>query len=370
MPFTNKAAYQPAQKAPALEVKSAPYTPPSATKIVVQNAAVAINPIDWLIQSRGDIMFTHLKYPFVLGSDIAGEVVEVGKSVTRLKAGDRVLAFGMAANQTVNDPTEGGFQNYTVVNADLAVPIPSTLSYEAASVIPLGLVTAASALFEKATLGLELPTEPARRSLGKTAIVWGGSTSVGCNAIQLAVAAGYDVISTASPKNHAYLKTLGASQVFDYKSPTVVKDIVTTLKGKNIAGAVAIGRGAAELLMDILDKSKGNKFVAMCTFPVPEKEPTSLIFFRTVIYFVSWLVAYKFKGLFNGVKTNLVAASAIVTSGVGRHIFTDYLPKALEAGTFVPAPEHEVVGQGLEAIQEAFDLQRKGVSAKKLVVTI
>jgi NADPH:quinone reductase-like Zn-dependent oxidoreductase len=44
--------------------------------IVVKNAAVAINPIDSLIQSRGDIMFTYLKYPFILGCDIAGEVVE------------------------------------------------------------------------------------------------------------------------------------------------------------------------------------------------------------------------------------------------------------------------------------------------------
>lgn len=74
--FTNKAAWQPSQKASSLKVETAPYTPPSRDMIVVKNAAVAINPIDSLIQFRGDIMFTYLKYPFILGCDTAGEVVE------------------------------------------------------------------------------------------------------------------------------------------------------------------------------------------------------------------------------------------------------------------------------------------------------
>jgi hypothetical protein len=74
--FTNKAAWQPSQKASSLKVEIAPYTPPSRDMIVVKNAAVAINPIDSLIQSHGDIMFTYLKYPFILGCDIAREVVE------------------------------------------------------------------------------------------------------------------------------------------------------------------------------------------------------------------------------------------------------------------------------------------------------
>ena len=74
-------------------------------------------------------------------------------------------------------------------------------------------------------------------------IVWGGSTSVGCNAIQLATAAGYDVVTTCSPKNFDYAKSLGAVLAFDYASPTVVADITAALQGKTAAGAMAIGAG-------------------------------------------------------------------------------------------------------------------------------
>jgi NADPH:quinone reductase-like Zn-dependent oxidoreductase len=79
------------------------------------------------------------------------------------------------------------------------------MSYEDAVVIPLGLATAAAGLFDKTQLGLQLPQAPACPATGKTAVVWGGSTSVGCIAIQLAVAAGYEVFTTASPKNFDYM---------------------------------------------------------------------------------------------------------------------------------------------------------------------
>lgn len=61
---------------------------------------------------------------------------------------------------------------------------------------------------------------------GQTVVVWGGSTSVGSNAVQLAVAAGYEVVTTASPRNFDHVRALGASAVFDYNSSTVVQDII------------------------------------------------------------------------------------------------------------------------------------------------
>ncbi|OKL55497.1 enoyl-reductase-like protein [Talaromyces atroroseus] len=367
---SNRAAYQPGQKAPSLEVRDAPYKPADADKIIIKNGAVAINPIDWLIQARGDIMFTHLAYPFVLGSDVSGEVVEVGKDVKRFNVGDRVVGFTRGSDPKINDPAEGGFQDYVMLRPNMVSHIPDHMSYEEAAVIPLGIATAAAGLFEKTELGLDLPSEPAKPANGKTVLIWGGSTSVGVNAIQLAAAAGYEVFTTASPKNHEYLKSLGASQVFDYKSPSVVAQMVKALKGKTTAGALSIGQGAAEKLMEILDKSQGNKFVAMATFPVPQKEPQSLIFLRTVIFFVSWMISYKVKGMFKGIKSNLLNAGMITNSEVGRGIFIDYLPKALAAGTFTPAPKAEVVAKGLEHIQEALDIQKKGVSASKIVVKL
>jgi len=164
-------------------------------------------------------------------------------------------------------------------------------------------------------------------------------------------------------------RTTSASQVFDYRSPTVAEDMIRALKGKSTTGAISIGNGAAEKCMQILDKSTGtNKFVAMATFPLPEKEPQSLNLLRTAISFISWLIAYKFNGMIKGVKSSLITVD--IDSSVSKHIFVDFLPKALQKGSYVAASEPEVTGRGLESIQEAFNLQKKGVSAKKLVVSL
>jgi NADPH:quinone reductase-like Zn-dependent oxidoreductase len=70
--------------------------------------------------------------------------------------------------------------------------------------------TAACGLFQEDHLALQR-SSALPKPTSKTLLVWGGSTSVGSNAIQLAVAAGYEVFTTASPKNFDYVKKLGAA---------------------------------------------------------------------------------------------------------------------------------------------------------------
>ena len=93
----------------------APYTPPRENEIVVRNHAVAANPIDWIKQRTGDFMFSFVKYPFVLGSDVAGEVVEVGRHVSRFKPRARVLGHAVGLTKERNRAAEGAFQQYTVL---------------------------------------------------------------------------------------------------------------------------------------------------------------------------------------------------------------------------------------------------------------
>ena len=192
---SNEAVWLPAKRA-SLEIKPARYAPPRANEIVVKNRAVAINLIDWLTPLIGDIAFRWIKYPFILGSDVAGEVVEVGTAVSRFAVGDRVLGHAVGVDKTRNTPAEGAFQHYTILLEHMAAPIPSALTFERAAVLPLGLSTAACGLFQKDHLALAHPSTSPERT-GKTLLVWGGSTSVGSNAIQLAVAAGYEVVTTA-----------------------------------------------------------------------------------------------------------------------------------------------------------------------------
>lgn len=171
------AAFIPHAKAHPFEVGPAPVWTPGPGEILVKNEAVAINPVDGNLQYMA---FFPLKYPTILGQDVAGVVVAVGPGVTRFQVGDRVV--GHAASMASGRQQDGGFQLHTTIQTNMASPIPANMSYETAVVLPLGLSTAAAGLFQKAFLNLQLPLEPAREPTGKTLLVWGGSSSVGSNA--------------------------------------------------------------------------------------------------------------------------------------------------------------------------------------------
>ena len=367
---SNTAAWLNGPKAP-LEVKTAPYTSPGKNEIVIKTAAVAINPIDYIKQDLGKMVYPWIKYPFITGTDVAGEVVEVGRGVSRFKTGDRVVSHAVGTNKEYNNSAKGAFQEYTVGLAHMTSPIPSTMSYESAAVLPLGASTAACGLFQKDQLALQYPSSSGSpKPIGKTLLVWGGSTSVGSNAIQLAVAAGYEVITTASPKNFDYVKKLGASQVFDYNSKTVVLDIIKAFKVKKTAGAISIGRGAAEACLDILHQCKGDKFIAMASYPTPPNPYKWFALPRTIIYFGSWMLTNWYTSWSRGIRTKFIFGGSLVDNGVGKMIYEDFMPQALAEGRYITAPEAYVVGEGLESIQVGFDVLKKGVSAKKVVITL
>ena len=369
----NTAAWLPAKHA-KLEVKTAPYTLPRNGEILVLNHAVAINPIDWIIQCAGNFVFPWIKYPFVLGSDLAGEVVQVGTGVSRFKVGDRVLGHAVGVDKKRNSSAEGAFQAYSIVLEHMAAPIPHGMSYERAAVLPLGLSTAACGLFQKDQLALQYPSESPKPT-GKTLLVWGGSTSVGSNAIQLAVAAGYEVITTGSRKNFDYVKKLGASQAFDYHTDTVVKDVIQAFKGKTSAGALAIGKGSVEPCLDIVHACKGNKFVSMTTFPISfeklaESSGVAFQFLRQMPKLLLFNVARMFKSFTRRIRTKLIFGTTLMDNEVSRVIYVDFLPRALADGRYIAAPEPYVTGTGLDSIQAGLEAQRKGVSAKKVVISL
>jgi NADPH:quinone reductase-like Zn-dependent oxidoreductase len=340
---TNTAAWQIAEKAKPLEVRPAAYTPPKENEIVIKNSAIGLSPVDYLRQEQGAALFSWTTYPTIMGTDVAGEVVEVGSgAAARFKPGDRVLGLGSELKD--NNPAEGAFQHYTVIPTQVASPIPTDLSYENASVIPLGISTASCGLFQKDYLALRLPTSPPAASSGQLVLIWSGSSSVGSNAIQLAAAAGYEVITTASAKNFEYVKSLGASHVFDYRSPSLIEDISKVYDGKTGVGALAIGTEAAGPCCEILSKVSSRKFVSLTNPPsgaLPE-----------------------------GIESKFVFGAAVKDNEVGPVIFEAFLPKALGAGEFKSAPTAEVVGKGLGSIQEGLDQVKKGASAKKYVISL
>jgi len=298
--------------------------------------------------------------------------VEVGSGVTRFVVGERVAGLAVGNDKRSNRAAEGAFQQYVVLRDNLASTIPATVSYESASVLPLGMSTAACGLYMTDFLALRHPTSPATKPSGEILLVWGGSTSVGSNAIQLAVASGYEVFTTSSPRNFEYVKSLGANQAFDYNSAAVTEDIIAAMKDKTCAGALAIGSGSVLKCLEIINRCKGRKFVAMASQPYqPHTIPKGISGTASMLFkFVCAQIWFSIRSVMTGVKSNFVFGSDLMENEVGNAIWANFLPKSLADGNYTCAPTPNVIGEGLESIQDALDLLAKGVSAKKIVVSV
>jgi NADPH:quinone reductase-like Zn-dependent oxidoreductase len=340
MPPQNRAAWLMAKHDGVQVVNNAPYNKPEADELVIKTMAVAINPADVYIQKLGIIIDT---YPAILGCDAAGIVEEVGSAIEDFKPGDRVL--GMAKPKAAGIYKYSGFQQYTVLQMPQIAKIPDNANFTDAAVLPLGLSTATSCLFEESILGLELP--PGQGGKGKTVLIWGASSSVGSCGVQLAAAAGYEVIAVASEKNHPLVKSLGAKQAFDQSDSNIVDNIVAVLKDKTCVGAFdAISKKETlNVLCDILHESGARKFVASVA-PGAESLAKNDV----------------------TIKNNLHCAHG--TSHVNKHIWRVFLEPALASGAFLYKPQADIVGNGLEDVQKGCDLLAQGVSAKKLVIAL
>jgi NADPH:quinone reductase-like Zn-dependent oxidoreductase len=112
---------------------------------------------------------------------------------------------------------DSGFQLYSTCLEILVAPIPDSPPFSEAVVLPLSVSTAASALYVQLLLPSFAPP-----SLGKKFFIWGGSSSVGCSAIQFAVASGLNVVTTASEANHTLLKSLGAAKSLTTRNPILL----------------------------------------------------------------------------------------------------------------------------------------------------
>lgn len=369
----HSALWLPAKRS-SFAVGSNTYARPQPDEIVVRNRAVAVNPVDRLLPTIGDFVFPWLQYPVVPGSDLAGEVVEVGSNVTRFRVGDRVLGHALGIEKGRSASAEGAFQSFTIVLEHMASPLPASLSFEEAAVLPLGLSTAACGLFQRDFIGLPPPVmhpEP----INETILVWGGSTSVGSNAIQLARAAGYDVVATASSHNFEYVKRLGAHAVIDYRSPDAISKLTALLQGRRVAGMMAIGAGSAAACLKVATACTGRRFIATTTPPVSFDEvPRGKGRMRKLLPIMTRVllgnVGLMLKARQLGISMRMIWGGSLWANEVGPMIYQDFLPTALAEQRYKAAPAPQVVGNGLEQLPVAVELHRKGVSARKLVVRL
>lgn len=197
-----------------LKYEDAPRPEPAAGEVLVRVHAAGVNPVDWKIRAGHMKGFINYKLPMIPGWDLSGVVEATGPGVTAWKKGDEVYSRPDISR-------DGSYAEYISVKGQELGHKPRSIDHVKAASIPLAALTAWQALFDAAGL------QPGQRVL-----IHAAAGGVGTFAVQLARWKGAHVIGTASEKNHALLKELGADELIDYNQTRfedVVRDVDVVL---------------------------------------------------------------------------------------------------------------------------------------------
>lgn len=346
-----------------LEVADTEYPKINDNQILIKAVAYAANPTDWKHAVPGK------NKGAVAGTDASGVVIEVGAKVDTYQVGDIVSTF-MHGNIS---PVKGAFSDYVVGNLNTTIkydkanfddqalkigdqPADFINTFEGAAAVLLGLGTVGLSFHYN--LGLKPGNS---ENLSKYILIWGGASSTGVLAIQLAkLVYGLKVITTASPKNHEFLKSLGADEVFNYRDPDVVEQI-RKVGGANIPYALG-AVSTLDSLQAVYDSTSETKEVHIDNLlllsleQIKTDESRNVKGTNTMVYAVE------------GVDT-VVSNRAFSTSKELVDTFNDYwfnvLPQYI---TKIKHSNLKVLKPGLESASEALDLLRNlKVSGQKIV---
>ena len=213
-----KAAYIEATGSPdVIRYGDLPTPTPKQGEALVRVGAVDVNPIDLYVRAGTAPM--PLSFPFIVGCDLAGTVEAVGPGSTRFKPGDRVWG----SNQGLLG-RQGTFAEYAAVGEDWLYPTPAGVTDVQAAAAALVGITAHLGLFREGKL-----------RASEIAFVNGGTGGVGAMVVQMAKAAGADVVTTVGSTEKAELcRTWGADAVFNYKTQDVDAGVRAFTKGKGV----------------------------------------------------------------------------------------------------------------------------------------
>lgn len=179
-----------------LELADRPQPKVGPGEVRIRVTYASVNPVDWKVMSGGLDELMDASFPVIPGWDAAGVVDAVGPDVPEFRAGDRVATY--ARKQVVSG---GTFAEYVTVFASDVAAVPDGVDDQVAAALPLTGLTALRSI------------EALHVGAGDRLLVHGASGGVGSLAVQLAVAAGAEVVGTASPANHDKLAALGATPV-------------------------------------------------------------------------------------------------------------------------------------------------------------
>ncbi|KAJ5815770.1 hypothetical protein N7474_007547 [Penicillium riverlandense] len=323
-------------------------------QMLVKTIAVALNPCDYKMPAR-------FPTPGLWdGCDFAGIVVALGTEATKLgrfRLGDHVFGAVQGSNQA--DPESGAYCEYIKAEPDFSFHIPKGMSIATAPAISgTAIATLGVALF----WSLELPgslDKPVAKA--EDVLIYGGSSTIGLLAIQMAKLCGHRVITTCSPHNFDLVRCYGADLVFDYNSPKCADDIRAATKNTLRFALDPFAENKTLRLCHSAISRTGGRYCAL------EQYQEQLCTRRTV-------------------KHELVMGGAIAGRGVdlpkpygippnpkiGEWARTWYLTvqQLVEDGRLKPCP-FEIIPGRFDGILTGLELLRKGkVSGRKLIVKL
>ncbi len=181
-----------------VEVRDVPQPEPGPDDVLIRVRAAAINPLDWKIRSGMMKIFTGRKFPKILGSECAGEVVTTGSRVQRFAKEDQVIGFPGIKRLAA-------FAEYVCVPEQATFPKSANITFAQAASIPIAGITALQALRDQGRL-----------AAGQHVLINGASGGVGTFAVQIAKIFAAKVTAVCSGANAELVQSLGADRVIDY----------------------------------------------------------------------------------------------------------------------------------------------------------
>jgi NADPH:quinone reductase len=192
----------------SVELGELPDPAPAAGQALIRVHGAGVGPWDVGFLGGG---FPGLALPFVPGQEVAGVVEAVGDGVG-VQPGERVYA--------VLFPAGGGFAELALASADRLAPMPGKANFVEAAGLVIGAGTAYEGLIDRGRL-----------QAGETVLITAAAGGVGSAAVQIAAALGARVVAVASPPNHDYLLSLGASEAFDYHAADWAQQVRAVVPG-------------------------------------------------------------------------------------------------------------------------------------------
>ncbi|MEG4969181.1 NAD(P)-dependent alcohol dehydrogenase [Microcoleus sp. B6-A1] len=169
-----------------------------SNELLVRVRASSVNPVDWKIRQGHLQLLTGFNFPRIVGSDISGVVVEVGREVTKFQPGDEIYTF-------LNPINGGACAEYAAVPESDAAFKPKNITHAEAAGVPIAGLTALQSLRDLGQI-----------QAGNKVLINGASGGVGTFAVQVAKAMNAELTGVCSAKNIEFVKSLGADFVLDY----------------------------------------------------------------------------------------------------------------------------------------------------------